>query len=302
MDRLTLMTAFVAVVQNKSFGAAADRLGVSPSYVSKSVAQLEKSLGVRLLVRTTRRVEITGIGQRYYESCVSILGEVEAADDRVRDMQRNPRGSIILRAPHSFAILYLASAVARFSENYQGIDIALVIDEYPAQSITAMKRGLDLALHLGPSSVPGLAALDLGYIAWSCYASADYVQSHGAPASPDELTEHNCLAHIVMAPDRNWTFGGPRGMQSVKVSGSLSSNSILVLRDAALNGVGVAMLPEFCAASHNGSRSLVKLLPSYSGPKRSLSLVYARDRAVPRRVRVFMDFLVSWFRTPPWSW
>ena len=295
-----MMRAFVAVVQHMSFGAAAERLSVSPSFVSKGVSQLEQSLGVRLLIRTTRHLEITGIGQHYYESCVSILSAVEAADDRARDMQRNPRGTVTLRAPHSFAIFYLAPAVARFNEQYPDIEITLMIDENPAQSLTAMKRGLDLALHLGPMPIPGLIAKELGEAGWSVYASEGYLAKKAAPLLPEELALHNCLVHVGMWPDHKWHLSSPLGAKTVSVSGSLSSNSILVLRDAVMSGVGISILPDYFTADGRG-QSLVRVLPAYTGPRRKFSLAYARDRTVPRRVKSFMDFLVAWFRASPWN-
>lgn len=295
-----MMRAFVAVVQHMSFGAAAARMAVSPSFVSKGVSRLEQNLGVRLLTRTTRRLEITSIGQHYYESCVSILAAVDSADDRVRDMQRNPRGTVTLRAPHSFAIYYLAPAVAGFTEKYPDIEICLMIDENPTQSLTAMKRGLDLALHLGPLPVPNLHVKDLGDASWSVYASDAYLRRKGAPRTPEELARHNCLVHITMWPDHRWLLSSAAGIKTVAVAGSLSSNSILVLRDAVVSGVGISILPDYFTADAGGE-ALVRVLDDHAGPRRKFSLAYARDRTVPRRVKIFMDFLTDWFHALPWG-
>ena len=301
MDKLRAMHAFVAVVQNKSFAVAAERLGVSPSIVSKQVASLEEQLGIRLLNRTTRRVEITGTGQHYYDSCVKVLTELEAADESVRDLQQNPSGTITLRAPHSIAVLYLRKMIAEFSAEYPDVRITLIIDEYPAQSVTAVERGLDLALHLGPTFTASLAVRVLAEINWYACASPRYLRTHGAPRHPDELLSHNCLIHLNMAPDRKWIFEGPNGSASVQVNGSLASNSNLILRDAALGAMGIAMLPTFCAAKELASKSLVRVLGAYTSPQRNLSVLFTRDRKLPSRVRLFMDFMATWFNNSPWE-
>jgi DNA-binding transcriptional LysR family regulator len=301
MDKLRAMHAFVAVVQNKSFAVAAERLNVSPSIVSKQVAALEELLGIRLLNRTTRRVEITDTGQHYYESCVKVLTELESADESVRDLQRNPSGTITLRAPHSIAVLYLRQMIAEFSAEYPEVKITLIIDEYPAQSVTAVERGSDLALHLGPTFSTSLAVRELAEINWYACASPRYLRTHSAPRHPQELLSHNCLVHLNMAPDRRWHFEGPNGAISVQVSGSLISNSSLILRDAALSGVGIAMLPTFCTAKELTSKSLVRLLGAYATPQRNLSVLFARDRKLPSRVRLFLDFMATWFKNDPWE-
>ncbi len=301
MDRLRGMQAFVAVVQNKSFAVAAARLGVAPSLISKHIAGIERHLGVRLLNRTTRRVEITEIGQRYYESCVKVLSDLQAGEDRAREMQRNPTGSITVRTPHSIAVLYMGQIVSAFTARYPDVQVMLIIEEYPAHSVASLERGLDVALHLGPVFSSNLASRKLAPIHWRPYASRRHLRRHGAPRTPLELTRRNCLIHLAMAPDRVWHFTGPEGKVSVQVSGSLTSNSTLVLRDAALEGMGIAMLPTFCAVPEQESGGLVRLLPAYSGPQRDLSVLYAMDRRLPSRVRLFLDFLADWCSAPPWE-
>ena len=301
MDKLRAMHAFVNVVQNKSFAVAAERLNVSPSIISKQVAALEELLGIRLLNRTTRRVAITDTGQHYYESCVKVLTELEAADESARDMQRNPSGTITLRAPHSIAVLYLRRMIAKFSAEYPEVQITLIIDEYPAQSVMAIERGLDLALHLGPTFSTSLAVRELAEIDWYACASPRYLRAHSTPRHPQELQSHNCLVHLNMAPDRRWHFEGPDGETSVQVNGSLVSNSSLILRDAALGGMGIAMLPTFCAAKELSAKSLVRLLSAYATPQRNLCVLFTRDRKLPSRVRLFLEFMENWFKHQPWE-
>jgi DNA-binding transcriptional LysR family regulator len=279
---------------------AAERLGVTPSLISKQVAELERRLGVKLLLRTTRKVKITDIGQRYYDSCIKILDDVEGAEDAARALQKNPSGSVTLRAPHSLAVLYLPTLISQFSKEYRDVQITTIVDEYPAQSITAIERGHDLALHLGPVLSGGLSVRELATVEWHPYASQTYLERHGTPVRPSDLTQHNCLVHLEMASDQRWKFESSEGLISVKVGGSFASNSSLMLRDAVSAGAGLAMLPSFCFSKAISAGSFIRLLPGYKSPNRNLFVVYTRDRRIPRRVRIFIDFMTAWFRDPPW--
>jgi DNA-binding transcriptional LysR family regulator len=301
MDQLRSMRAFVGVVQSQSFATAAERLGVTSSLVSKQVADLERRLGARLLHRTTRRLEITDIGQRYYDSCIRILDDLENADDAARALQRNPSGSITLHAPHSLAVLYLPQLISQFSEEYRDVEVTLIVDEYPARSMTVIERGYDLALHLGPLAPSTLSRRELATVEWFAYASQAYLDRHAAPLKPSDLVQHNCLVHLEMAPDRRWKFEGPDGPESVKVGGSVASSSSLFLRDAVAAGSGIAMLPSFCFPKDQNVGRFVRLLPGYASPHRNLSVVFTRDRRLPRRVRLFIDFMAAWFRSAPWA-
>jgi DNA-binding transcriptional LysR family regulator len=300
MDYLRSMRSFVSVAQSRSFAMAAERLGVTPSLISKQVAELERRLGVKLLLRTTRKVEITDIGQRYYDSCIQILDDVEGAEDAARALQKNPSGSVTLRAPHSLAVLYLPALISQFSKEYRDVQVTIIVDEYPAQSITAIERGHDLALHLGPVLPGSLSVRELAAVEWHPYASRAYLEQHGTPARPSDLAQHNCLVHLEMASDQRWKFESSEGLISVKVNGSFASNSSLMLRDAVAAGTGLAMLPSFCFSKAVSVESLIRLLPGYKSPNRNLSVVYTRDRRIPRRVRIFIDFMTAWFRDPPW--
>ena len=279
---------------------AAERLGVAPSLISKQVAELERRLGVKLLLRTTRKVEITDIGQRYYDSCIKILDDIEGAEDAARALQKNPSGAVTLRAPHSLAVLYLPALISQFSKEYRDVQVTIIVDEYPAQSIAAIERGHDLALHLGPVLPGSLAVRELAAVEWHPYASPAYLERHGTPAKPSDLAQHNCLVHLEMASDQRWKFESNKGLISVKVGGSFASNSSLMLRDAVAAGTGLAMLPSFCFSKAISVEHFIRLLPGYKSPNRNLFVVYTRDRRIPRRVRIFIDFMAAWFRDPPW--
>ncbi len=299
MDKLRAIGTFVLVVQNRSFAVAAEQLNVSPSIVSRQIAELEGVLGVRLLARSTRRVDITEIGQQYYEASIRALKEIEAADDLARDMQRTPSGTVTVHASHSFSVLYLGQLISDFGERYPDVQITLVIDEYPAYSIVAAERGPDLTLHLGSLSSERIVAKQLAEVSWHAYASPRYLRTRGVPRSPEDLAQHNCLAHSHMAPDRLWRFQGADGVHEVNVSGSIFSNSVLILRDAVVRGIGIALLPNWTFPG-GAVAPLTRLLDRYESPQRNLYLLFTPDRRLPSRVRLFIDFTVAWFSAPPW--
>ena len=273
--------------------------GVTPSLISKQVAELERRLGVKLLLRTTRKVEITDIGQRYYDFCIQILDDVEGAEDAARSLQKNPSGSVTLRAPHSLAcsICWRSYRVLEriprcAGHNHRG-RISRAIDY--GDRARPRPRAASWAGAAGSLSVRELAAVE-----WHPYASPAYLERHGTPARPSDLAQHNCLVHLEMASDQRWKFESNEGLISVKVGGSFASNSSLMLRDAVAAGIGLAMLPSFCFSKAVSVESFIRLLPGYKSPNRNLSVVYTRDRRIPRRLRIFIDFMTAWFRYPPW--
>jgi len=301
MDAIRLMTSFVHVARSGSFTAAAEALGVSPSLISKQIAALEARLGAQLLNRTTRRVGITDIGQEYYERCQKILADIEAAEHDVGRQHRSPQGRLRIRAPHSLAFMHMGALISGFSRRYPDILVHLIIDEAPKQSVDMLQRGYDLSLHLGPVETTGLTVRKLAEIVWLPFASPEYLRLHGPIITPATLESRNCLLHLSIAADGTWEFAGPGGPVTVRVSGSFAANSALMLRDAALEGVGVALLPAFCCAREAADGRLVRVLTDYAGPERGLSVAYPAQRLLPRRVRLFIDFCVDWFAAPSWA-
>lgn len=301
MDKLKTMRTFVQVVRDKSFGEAGARLGISTSLVSKHVAELEKSLGVRLLSRTTRHFEITDIGQRYYDVCVGILRDIDAVDESVRDMHLSAGGKITVRASHSLVVLFLGRLVSDFSAKFPAVDVELIVDEDPAHAVLEAQRGLDVAFHVGRVESDGIACRELATVSWQVYGSKDYVKCHGAPQSPDDLKKHNCLVHRTASPGSIWEFiDGPEPIR-VRVNGTIRSNSFIALREATEQGIGLAMLPSFCISPFGARSPLVQVLPNHTIATRQLQMLVSPDRRRPQRIRRFIDFSLKWFDKPPWG-
>ena len=300
MNIVQLMNTYVHVVRCGSFTRAADQLNLTTSMISKQISALEHHLGSQLLNRTTRRLGLTDTGERYYQSCTRILEDLLRAEQSIAGSQRAPQGTIKLRVPHTIAAMHISHMISEFSTEYPGISITMMIDQHSAPSIDIIARNFDLILHLGPISASTLTIRELAQVVWLPFASADYLARRGTPRVPEDLRHHNCLGHLAVSPDNKWELRGRRTTTSVKVSGSLSVNSVMVLRQAVTDGVGIAMLPTFCSESELAADSLTRVLPSFLGPERNLHLAFVRDRMLPRRTSLFIDFLVERFRTSPW--
>ena len=301
MNIVQLMNTFVNVVRCGSFTRAADQLNLTTSMISKQISALEHHLGSQLLNRTTRRLGLTDTGEKYFHSCTRILEDLMRAEQSIAGSQRMPQGAIKLRVPHTIAAMHITGMISEFSAKYPGISITMMIDQHSAPSIDIIARNFDLILHLGPISASTLTIRELAQVVWVPFASQDYLAKHGTPRLPADLREHNCLSHLAVSPDNKWELRGRRTTASVKVSGSLSVNSVMVLRQAVADGVGIAMLPTFCSQDGLPDGALTRVLPGFFGPERNLHLAFVRDRMLPRRASLFIDFLMERFRTSPWA-
>ncbi len=294
------MRLFVTVIEAGSFATAADRLGLSPSIISKQIAALERDLGARLLNRTTRKMAVTEIGERYFEQCRKILIDIDSAEEEVAALQGSASGRLSVRVPHSIGILHLGSMIADFCMAYPEISASIATDDFPLRAFE-MERRSDVVLHLGPVVSPGLAARELTSIVWYPCASPEYLKRHGTPESPADLRRFNCLVHQSVFSDGRWPLHGPGGDTVVSVAGTFAANSVMILSEAARNGMGISLLPSFCIYRSIEDGSLVRVLPGHQGPQRNLHAAYQANRMVPQRLRLFIDFMVERLRTPPWA-
>lgn len=297
MPSLEAMRTFIEVVQSGSYVAAAARLGISPSVISRQISEAERRLGARLLNRTTRRMTVTNIGETYYESCRSILAQVEQIEEDVATLQGKEAGRITIRMSHSLGILQIGGIVLSFCSEHPSIKISVAFDEFPLRSFERMERCSDVVLHSGRVSSPSVVAREVAQVAWLPFASPHYLRKCQAPKTPDDLHSHNCLVHQTVSPNGRWHFRNSQVELSVAVAGTISANSALMLREAAENGLGIALLPSFCVEEAVSSGRLVRLLPNYEGQERPLYVVYEATRMLPRRTRLFIDYLAARLKT-----
>jgi DNA-binding transcriptional LysR family regulator len=297
MDRFKTIDSFVRVATAGSFSAAAKQLGMSRALVSLHVTDLEKRLGVRLLNRTTRSLTLTDAGANYFEYCQRMLAEMNEQESSITQLQKEPRGSLKVAAPKSFGTLYLSDAVVSFSARYPNIQLSLILEDYSFRAYDFVEQGLDVAVRLGDLPDSTLVARKIATLQWIVCASPKYLAHKGEPKTPADLGKHTCLAHVNLDPnDRAWRLHNSDHVISVKISGAFSSNSALVLRKAALAGLGIGYLPLYCIEEDLKAGALRKILTNYSPPQRPIYVVYPPAARVSERVRTFVDFLADWFR------
>ena len=261
MDRFKTIDSFVRVAIAGSFSSAAKQLGMSRALVSLHVTDLEKRLGVRLLNRTTRSLTLTEAGASYLEYCQRMLAEMNEQESSITQLQKEPRGSLKVAAPKSFGTLYLSDAVVSFSARYPNIQLSLILEDYSFRAYDFVEQGLDVAVRLGDLPDSTLVARKIATLQWIVCASPKYLAHHGEPKTPADLGKHTCLAHVNLDPnDRAWRLHSSDHVISVKISGAFSSNSALVLRKAALAGLGIGYLPLYCIEEDLKTGALRKVL------------------------------------------
>jgi DNA-binding transcriptional LysR family regulator len=292
MDKLESLRAFVKVVQHGGLSAAARDLRLSRSAVSKYLIDLETDLGVQLLVRTTRNASPTENGLAYYERVVAILSEIDEADAAVGSLQAEPRGILRVNAPMSFGTLHLGTAIADFMEKYPELKIQLVLSD---ELIDPVREGFDVTLRIADLSSSSLIARKILPAPRVICASPSYLQRRGTPQHPDELREHECLTYGHLATGHQWKLTGPDGDHWIQIPWTLCTNNAEVLRDAAVKGRGLALLPTFIAGDDLQTGALMTVLKEYKAPEISVYVIYSQTKHLSVKIRVFIDFLVERF-------
>lgn len=297
MDKVASMRAFVKVVEHGSFSEAGRSLRLSRSAVSKHVMELEHELGAQLLNRTTRSASPTENGRAYYERAVAILADLEEADLAVTRLQAEPRGLLRINAPMSFGTLHLGPELALFMEKYPELQIQLTLSD---EQIDSVQEGYDITLRIAELASSSMIARRLLSVPRVICASPAYVQRRGAPEHPKDLKNHDCLTYGFLATGNQWKLTGPDGEHWVQVPWRLCANNAEVLKQAALNGRGIALVPTFIASAALEAGTLVPLLEKYHAPEIALYAIYPPTRHLSVKVRLFIDFLVERFGS--WKW
>jgi DNA-binding transcriptional LysR family regulator len=297
MDKLDAMRAFVKVVQHNSFSEAARELRLSRSAVSKSVNELEKDLGVQLLNRTTRTASPTEQGLIYFERSKNILAEIDDAERDLSSRQKAPRGLLRVNAPMSFGTLHLSRALSDLMQRYPELRIQLVLSD---EMIDPVQDGLDLTLRIGELPSSSLVARKIVPIKRVLCAAPAYLEKRGTPRHPNELRDHDCLAYGYLATGNQWKLTSAGVDHWIQVPWSLCSNNAEVLRQVAVAGCGIALLPTFIAGADLQEGALRTILSDYQAPPLSLYALYPPTKNLSTKIRVFIDFMVERFGGKPY--
>lgn len=300
MDLATQMTIFVRAVEEGGFSAAARALGLTPSAVSKHISRLEDRLGMRLLNRTTRHINLTEEGQALYDRYARIVAEIEEAEEWAKASRGSVRGTIRAAATVAFAKYQVLPLVPEFLARYPELRLHLEVTD---RSVDLVEEGVDVAIRFTEQlSDPSLVARRLAVNRRIVCAAPPYIEARGEPQKPEDLLKHNCLTLYTVSTFNEWEFEGPEGKRVLHVSGSFETNSADALYHAALAGLGIARLSTYLVGPDLKAGRLVMLLPQYTHEKASILAVYPHRRHVSPKVRAFVDFLLEKFTpVPPWE-
>ena len=300
MDHVSRVGVFLAVVKAQSFAGAARKLGITSSAVSKQVQNLEQDLQVKLLNRTTRNVSMTEEGAFYYERAERALGDLQEAQEQIYEMKSRPQGPLKISLPHSLGVKYFGQAVASFAVQYPEVELNVSLDE---RFVDIVNGNFDIALRIGSLEDTSLIARRMASCPFILCASPNYVEINGEPNTPDDLKGHNVLAYTRNGGIHEMRYEDPAGkIGQVGLTGNFKSDSGDILCRAAIEGVGIAILPAFYVAEHLENQELQTVLPKYvTWPKREIYAVFQPNRYQSQRQRLFVDQLVATCKELPWE-
>jgi len=278
---------FVATVDARNFTAAANRLQLSKQLVSRRVMALEASLGVRLLIRNTRKLAVTDLGQEFYQRATRILGEVAEAEQAMSAQRSDPRGLLRISTPVSFGTSYLSPLVADFMRASAELRVDMELTD---RIVDVIGEGFDMALRIGTLADSTLIALKLAEIRMVACCSPAYAAARRLPATPADVKRHPCLLYGEEART-GWEFVIDGVTRTFEVQGPLRANNGEVIRDGAIAGLGLALLPEFIVSSALANGKLIELFETFVSPPLTLYAVYPQHREGSTTIRAFTHFL-----------
>ncbi|HSW12718.1 MAG TPA: LysR family transcriptional regulator [Solimonas sp.] len=297
MEDLNYVLTFTRVVQSGSFAAAGQRLKLAPSVVSKHVAKLEKTLGARLLQRSTRKLSLTDAGSAYFEHCARIVEELEQSQHAIARLQAEPSGKLRITSLNSFVDAVVAPLLPEFLQRYPKIEVEIVTND---RIVDLAEEGFDLALRMTHAPGPLLVARKLAPLHFVVCATPEYLARHGTPQHPDDLRQHNCLG-FPSPLERNFHFQRNGETFTVPIDGNFRVNNINVLRTLLLNHVGISLLPTYAIGQDLAAGRLVAPLRGwYGADTTAVYAVHLPNRYGSPKMRAFTDYLIQRIGDPPY--
>ena len=298
MDRFEDLQAFVTVVEAGSFTAAAERLDIAKSAISRRVSALEERLGVQLLRRTTRRLNLTDTGRSFYEHSARILADLEEAEAAVAQEHGELRGNLRVAIPLSFGLRHMCKPIADFSRAHPRVTFDLDLND---RRIDLIAEGVDLAVRIGRLADSTLIARKLFEARTVVCAAPSYLEQRGMPETPEDLVDHDCLVYGNLPDPGRWVCTDSEGQRhSIEVNVTMTASSGDFLCAAASEGLGLALQPTFIAGETISRGELIPLLTDYEWPVSPAYAIYPPTRHLSYRVREFIDFLAARFSGVPY--
>lgn len=293
---LSDLRVFVEVIRHGSFIRTASELGMSPAYVSKRISILEQSLGVRLLHRTSRRVSATSQGEKTFEGARVILDSVRQMQDSLADDRIEPQGRLCVSSSFRLGRNHVAPAISSLIKRYPHLEVSMTVVDRPVDLVS---EGLDLDIRVGAVPEPHLIAHRIVQSQRVLCAAPQYLERNGVPQQLADLAQHSCLVFRERdQPFGTWRFTGPSGLESVKVTGALSSNNNDIIRQWALDGHGIVRLSEWDCAQSLLEGELVRVLPTYGWPADVWAVTTGR-LSESAKLRVCVRFLQEQLSSGP---
>lgn len=286
-----MLAAFTKVAELASVSAAATELGLAKSVVSKRIAQLEHTLQTTLFSRSTRKIALTSAGEIYLAFARTALASMSQAQERLRDLRQELTGEIRLTAPVSWGQRVLAPVISAFLAQYPGIEIDLRLDD---RRLDLAYEGIDIALRMSPSHPPEMMALPLYDLEWRVCGSPGYIVSSGTPRVPADLRAHPCISYWRVCSDQDWVFRRAQETVKVRVAGPLRANNPEAVAQAALSGMGLALLPLYICQRDIAEGRLVEVLADWQPQTKFGDKIFAIapiERMRLSRNKCFLDFL-----------
>jgi DNA-binding transcriptional LysR family regulator len=290
MNRLDAMHIFVRIAELGSFTAVAEQMGLARSVVTRQIAALESHLGVKLMVRNTRRLSLTSAGSAYLEKCKVVLDLIEAAEASVMEERLTPRGNIRIGVPLSFGLKKLTPMLLEFSERYPDINLEIVFDDH---QMNLIEEGMDLSIRIATQLAPGDIVRKLGSCRLFTVASPDYLKQHGRPNHPSELTNHECLGYTLTANGMSWGFMVEGHLETFYIRSRIKANNGDALTEAAARGLGITRQPDFIVDDYLATGQVETILDEFNAAELGIYAILSSNRYVPHRVRVLLDFLAN---------
>lgn len=290
MDRLDDLTVLVEVVDCGSLSAAGERLGLSASAVSRRLNQLEVRLGARLIARTARRIALTDAGASFCLRARAILAALDEAEQSLTEMSEAPRGTLRITMPVVFGQRHVAPLLPAYMLRYPAVTVEAQLSD---RTVRLVDEGFDLAIRIGRLAESSLIARRLRPMRRILVAAPAYLDRRGAPKELADLPRHDCLLFLSGSGRQDWEFAVGGRRETVRVSGSLQSDNLTMLHQAALGGVGIARLADFIVRDDLASGRLLPLLPEHELTDEGVYAVYPQTRHVSPKVRTFIDHLLA---------
>lgn len=289
------VSLFIQVVEHNSFTAAADKLGIQKSTISRRISQLEDDLGVRLIQRTTRKLSLTDEGQDLFERCQPLLDELTNATDHVTSKQSEPKGRLRITMPPEMGLFIMNDVVASFVEKYPLIQVDI---ELSPRVVDLVEEGIDLALRVGALSDSSLIGRRIAEVRLKLFASSNYLKNTETPKTPEDLKQHQCIGTLLNT--QGWPFSNWNDGQPVALDFRLRANSLSFCKEMMLKDLGIVRLPESFCQEQIEAGSVQEILTDFTTPLVEIHALYPSRRHLNAKVRLFLDHMLNSLKDHPW--